>query len=237
MHQTPHSPKNKRRVNTTPPPSRRPVGPPNSPQPPKPPPSSIQQPDVVHLDPPHPKQHHENCINGKTPNSRRTDSLTDNLVINDGHLSTINNSVGNQDSSGMKNTIDEQLKRLIHRNRKTTHSDKTNSVGDNHSTMSPILSILQTSIENMDDKDNEELTRINDHEITSSPHDATKFLNSSSSPVLSPFRNKVIGSPSPARNYVRSPSDIEARLELQSTNSCRVRMEVWKAIRNRTGKI
>ena len=224
-----NGPKNKRRVNTTPPPSRRPIGPPNSPQPSKSPPATPPPPqsDVICLDT-SPKPEDSNC------NDRRN-------VVEDIHSHvdatktvTLPNSENNDFKDESKNTIDEQLKRLIVRNRKNSllNNEKMNSISEDSSApvTSPILSILQTSLEDMDDKDNEELAMINNNDIPG--HNAPKFLNTASSSPILQFHNHVGSSPS---LHTRSPTDVEARLELQSANSTRVRLEVWKAIRNRSG--
>lgn len=211
-----HGNKNKRRTNATPPPSRRPIGAPNSPQPPKPP---TNPQEVICLD-----------TISKTDDSNCKHSLDDlDDETTDENEATIPN--GNI-KDGAKNSIDEQLKRLIVRNRKNVHAinEKTNTKLDElTSSTSPILSILQTSLEDMDEKDNEELAMINEKE---SKIDVSKFLNTATtSPTLS-FRNHVRTPPD--KNKFRSPTPIEARLELQSSLSTRVRLEVWKAIRNRS---
>lgn len=217
--------RNKRRVNATPPPSRRPQGAPNTPP-------LLQAPLFLQVagNPDHSAMKMEENIdikNGKNEIEILNNTIDDNDLHPNSNQSELNNC---KDPLKSDTSIDEQLKKLIGRNKRTANSVNHN---DESSITSPIMSILQTSLEDLDERENEEIAMINEKD--SAYNDINKF--SSSSPILKTMHNHIRSptrSDSSLSQNLRPPTIREAHLELQTLHSTKLRLEIWKAIRNKS---
>lgn len=206
--------KNKKRRNDTPPPSRRPLGPPNTPPP------KLIQPEINALESSirqdefnFPLKHNENII-----------SEEKSIVL------PINNDNDSSKISKHTNNMNEQLRKLqqFHKSGKEFSENRNDLYNNDNSDSlaSPILSILQTSLEELDDKENEELVMINENDIAVNHNEAVLNNDSySKSSTSSPASKQM-------PNHTPTLTVRKARLQLQSQSCTKIRLGIWQAIRS-----
>ena len=222
--------KGKRKRSETPPPSRKPIGRPNVP-PPKPILSN----------------------NTKEENEKRMEILR---LLPD-HKGVLKDLTGSLDKNSLENsekdkqssnvTVSKQLRKLqqMHRNKKGGTVDLTN---DNHTddiehldSHSPILSILRTSLEESDERDNDEVSQINERPVLyddDNSNDSTSTTRTTPSVAATPL--SAILSPLLMEDMFRSKSNEQLKSiyqELHTRKVVQIRQSIWQAIRGRKSKI
>ena len=231
--------KGKRKRNEVPPPSRRPWGPPNTPPP-----------------------LNRNMINPSSASSKIDVSSNKQVKIEDFDLDQKNgeNRIDDDKSDiSLKennkksySSVNKQLRKLqlIHRTKKDNDRLSTSYVNNKRldhenneiSGSSPILSILRTSLEDIDDKDNEELSKINNSESIENDVMKKDFLKAKNRGNVDNHNSDKLTLPAFSATFVLSFGDLDdivkrkARLELQTRAAVKLRLAVWKAIRSKTGK-
>ena len=220
--------KGKRKRSETPPPSRKPVGRPNVPP---------AKPMTIRY----------------TPDSKGVlKDLTDALDKN--HVETEGKDSGGTTKKS-NNVVSNQLRKLQekHRSKKETidiHNEGGSSYSDEVEqidSQSPILSILRTSLEESDDRDNDEVSQINErqHRRTGDLYDDDENSNDSTSTTRSTPSNVV----TPVPSAILSPLLMEDMFrnmpsgqlkgvykELHTRKVIKVRQAVWHALRERKSK-
>ena len=230
--------KGKRKRNEVPPPSRRPWGPPNTPPP-----------------------LNRNMINLSNASSKIDATSNKQVKIEDFDLDQKNgenridddkSDISLKDNKRSYSSVYKQLRKLqlIHRTKKDNDRLSTSYVNDKRldhenneiSGSSPILSILRTSLEDIDDKDNEELSKINISESIENDVMKKDFLKAKNRGNIDNHKSDKLTLPAFSATFVLSFDDLDdivkrkARLELQARAAVKLRLAVWKAIRSKIGK-
>ncbi|XP_066924176.1 integrator complex subunit 6-like [Clytia hemisphaerica] len=215
--------KGKRKRSETPPPSRKPIGRPNVP-PPKP------------------------ILSNNT--KEETEKL---LRLLPDHKGVLKDVTGSLDKNSLENsdkdkhssnvTVSKQLRKLqqIHRNKKGVAVDLTNDNNtddiehlDSHS---PILSILRTSLEESDERDNDEVSQINERSVIyddDNSNDSTSTTRTTPSVAATPL--SAILSPLLMEDMFRNKSNEQLKTiyqELHTRKVVQIRQSIWQAIRGR----
>lgn len=233
--------KGKRKRSETPPPSRRPVGTvPNTPPPRLP--GKLNDENDKRSD-----------IFKTVPDSKGV--LKDLALSSDEPYKANNINIDNKEK---KPSVNRQLRKLqlMHRNKKENHehtlndSNKYEEISDYLEGSSPILSILRTSLEEPEDKDNDELLIINESSTNSNGRDNVTFTydeNRSSSASNSSHGSSALNK-TPVSSvitplnidelFVNHTKDALAKIytQLHHRKVVRTRLSVWQAIRERVGK-
>lgn len=222
--------KGKRKRSETPPPSRKPVGRPNVPP---------AKPMTIRYTP-----------DSKGVLKDLTGALDKNPVESEG-----------KDTKKSNNVVSKQLRKLqeIHRSKKETvdiHSEVggTSSSGGNGEeveqidSQSPILSILRTSLEESDDRDNDEVSQINErqHQRASgvlydddeNSNDSTSTTRSTPSNLVTPIPSAIL-SPLLMEDMFRNMPNEQLKAVYKELHTCKVikvRQAVWQALRERKSK-
>ena len=230
--------KGKRKRSETPPPSRRPVGAPNTP----PPKAKLDENErrnneLLRLIP-----DHKGVLKDLTGSLDKLNSLeNDGSKNNENHI-----------KKPSSNVVSKQLRKLqqMHRNKKETVDllpDKLDDISDLDA-QSPILSILRTSLEEPDDRDNDEISKINETGSTlvvdDNLYDDDDDNNSNDSRSTStPISNVVtpvsaILSPLLMEDMFRNMPVEQLKniyRELHTRKVVKARLALWQAVRDRKG--
>lgn len=223
--------KGKRKRNETPPPSRKPVGRPNVPP---------AKPMTIRY----------------APDSKGIlKDLNGALDKNAGDADVQDNGISKKPS----NIVSKQLRKLqeMHRSKKEivdllhTTDNNSSSVSDEIEqieSQSPILSILRTSLEESDERDNDEVSQINDRRSDTSAYldddensnDSTSTTRSTPSNLISPSSSsKQILSPLLMEDMFKNMPEDQLKIvykELHMRKVIKVRQSVWQALRERKSK-
>jgi len=231
--------KGKRKRSETPPPSRRPIGTPNTP----PPKAKVEENErrnneLLRLIP-----DHKGVLKDLTGTLDKLNSLENNGGKNNENNKKLSN-----------NVVSKQLRKLqqIHRNKKETVDllpDRLDDISELDS-QSPILSILRTSLEEPDDRDNDEISKINesssalvdgtlyddDDDDDNSDSNDSRSTSTPTSNVVTPV--SAILSPLLMEDTFRSmPAEQLKNIyrELHTRKVVKARLALWQAVRERKG--
>lgn len=205
------SQKNKKKRSETPPPSRRAVGPPNTPPP-------------------------KSCFKISSESAKESLQLQEAKKANKSSEAKVmlpTESSAKNDVGKKHNSVNQQLRKLqlMHKNKKEGGFDVINEKYDQEPGLegSPILSILRNSFEEQEENDNDELREIHDNKFLYKEGDISRSSSSRST------RSKSGQSSVTPVTIDELPADVirKARLQLQRRSIVKVRLALWKAIRER----
>lgn len=208
------SQKNKKKRSETPPPSRRAVGPPNTPPP-------------------------KSCFKISSESAKESLQLQEAKKANKSSEAKVmlpTESSAKNDVGKKHNSVNQQLRKLqlMHKNKKEGGFDVINEKYDQEPGLegSPILSILRNSFEEQEENDNDELREIHDNKFLYKEGDISRSSSSRST------RSKSGQSSVTPVTIDELPADVirKARLQLQRRSIVKVRLALWKAIRERAGR-